>query len=40
VVGSGLAIAFFLDSTTLRAASMSAGEAQPLEDAARVGEGC
>ena len=40
VVGSGLAIVFYLDPTNTRVASMSGGEAQPLEDAARVGEGC
>jgi hypothetical protein len=40
VVGSGLAIVFYLDSTNTRVASMSGGEAQPLEDAARTGEGC
>jgi hypothetical protein len=40
VMGSGLAIVFFLDSANTRVASMSGGEATPLEEAARVGEGC
>jgi hypothetical protein len=40
VLGSGLAIVFYLDSTNTRVASMSGGEATPLEEAARVGEGC
>jgi hypothetical protein len=40
VMGSGLGIVFYLDSTNTRVAAMSGGEATPLEDAARVGEGC
>jgi hypothetical protein len=40
VLGSGLAIVFYLDTTNTRVAAMSGGEATPLEDAARVGEGC
>jgi hypothetical protein len=40
VIGSGLGIVFYLDATNTRVAAMSGGEAAPLEDAARVGEGC
>jgi hypothetical protein len=40
VLGSGLGIVFYLDATNTRVAAMSGGEATPLEDAARVGEGC
>lgn len=40
VPASGLAVVFFLDPTNTRVASMSGGEAQRLEDAARAGEGC
>ena len=40
VLGSGLGIVFYLDATFTRVAAMSGGEATPLEDAARVGEGC
>jgi hypothetical protein len=40
VMGSGLGIVFYLDATNTRVAAMSGGEATPLEDAARVGEGC
>jgi hypothetical protein len=40
VPASGLAIVFFLDPSNTRVASMSGGEAQRLEDAARAGEGC
>lgn len=35
-----LAIVFYLDASNTRVASMSAGNAQNLEDAARTGEGC
>jgi len=40
VPASGLAIAFFMDSAGTTVRSMSGGEAQSLEDAARTGEGC
>ena len=40
VMASGLAIVFYLDATNARVAAMSGGEATPLEEAARVGEGC
>jgi hypothetical protein len=40
VPASALAIVFYLDETNTRVRSMSAGEAQALEDAARTGEGC
>jgi hypothetical protein len=40
VPASALAIVFYLDETNTRVKSMSGGEAQALEDAARVGEGC
>jgi hypothetical protein len=40
VLGSGLGIVFYLDTTFTRVAAMSGGEATPLEDAVRVGEGC
>jgi hypothetical protein len=40
VLGSGLAIVFYLDTTNTRVAAMSGGEAAALEEAARVGEGC
>lgn len=40
VPATALAIVFFLDSTNTRVASMSGGEAERLETAARVGEGC
>jgi hypothetical protein len=35
-----LAIVFYLDASNTRVASMSAGNADTLEDAARTGEGC
>jgi hypothetical protein len=35
-----LALVFFLDQTNTTVASISGGEAQPLEDAARTGAGC
>lgn len=40
VPASTLAIVFYLDATNTKVAAMGAGEAQPLEDAARNGEGC
>jgi hypothetical protein len=40
VPASGLGIVFYLDPTNTRVQSMSGGEAQALEDAARHGEGC
>ncbi len=40
VPASALAVVFFLDPTNTRVTSMSGGEAQALEDAARSGEGC
>jgi hypothetical protein len=40
VPASALAIVFYLDPSNTRVASMSGGEAQPLEAAARSGEGC
>jgi len=40
VAASGLAVVFFMDSAGTRVRSMSGGEAQGLEDAARTGEGC
>ena len=40
VPASVLAIAFYLDASNTRVASISAGDAQSLEDAARTGEGC
>ena len=40
VPATQLALVFFLDQTNTTVTSMSGGEAQPLEDAARTGEGC
>jgi hypothetical protein len=40
VPATPLALVFFLDQTNTTVASMSGGEAQPLENAARTGEGC
>jgi len=40
VPASGLAIVFYLDPTNTKVASMSGGEGERLEDAARTGEGC
>jgi hypothetical protein len=40
VPATQLALVFFLDQTNTTVASMSGGEAQPLEDAVRTGEGC
>jgi hypothetical protein len=40
VPGSDLGIVFYLDETTTKARSMSAGEVQRLEETAVVGEGC
>jgi hypothetical protein len=40
VPASTLAIVLYLDATNTKVAAMSAGDAQPLEDAARNGEGC
>jgi hypothetical protein len=40
VPATQLALVFFLDQTNTTVTSMSGGEAQPLEDAVRTGEGC
>jgi hypothetical protein len=40
VPAAPLALVFFLDQTNTTVASMSGGEAQPLENAVRTGEGC
>ena len=40
VPATPLALVFFLDQTSTTVASMSGGDAQPLEAAARTGEGC
>jgi hypothetical protein len=40
VPATALAIVFLLDATNTTVAAMSAGEADPLEDAVRHGEGC
>ena len=40
VPGTALAVVFFLDAENKKVRSISAGEARPLEDAARAGEGC
>jgi len=40
VPATPLALVFFFDQTNTTVTSMSGGEAQPLENAARTGEGC
>jgi hypothetical protein len=40
VPATPLALLFFLDQSNTTVASMSGGQAQPLEDAVRTGEGC
>jgi hypothetical protein len=40
VPATALGLVFFLDQTNTTVASMSGGDAQPLEDAVRTGEGC
>jgi len=40
VPATPLALVFFFDQSNTTVASMSGGEAQPLENAVRTGEGC